>query len=193
MQPFLAESGIIDFRRSEIADLAKELSTGSPSNLETARGCFEWVRDQVAHSGDTQRNPITCRASDVLKHRTGMCYAKSHLLAALLRANGIPTAFCYQRMKLDDAGDRWCLHGLNAVFLDGIGWYRIDPRGNKPGVNAQFHPPVEALAYPAGPGDVQDLDGLHAEPLDVVVKSLQSHPDLASLLENLPDIGEGDE
>jgi len=193
MESFLTATEIVDFERAEVAKLASELSAGSPTKLETARRCFEWVRDQVPHSVDAQRNPITCRASDVLKHRTGMCYAKSHLLAALLRANGIPTAFCYQRMKLDDAGHAWCLHGLNAIFLDGIGWYRIDARGNKPGVNAQFHPPVEALAYPAGTDDVQDLDGRHAEPLDVVVKALESHPDLASLLANLPDIGGSDE
>ncbi len=40
------------------------------------------------------------------------------------------------------------LHGLNAVHLPEFGWYRIDPRGNKPGVDAQFSPPVERLAFP---------------------------------------------
>lgn len=34
-------------------------------------------------------------ASDVLKHRTGYCYSKNHLLAALLRVNKIPTGLCY--------------------------------------------------------------------------------------------------
>lgn len=27
------------------------------------------------------QNPVTCRASEVLVHGTGYCYAKSHLLA----------------------------------------------------------------------------------------------------------------
>jgi len=38
-------------------------------------------------------NPVTCKASDVLIYGTGYCYAKSHLLAALLRANAIPAGF----------------------------------------------------------------------------------------------------
>lgn len=43
---------------------------------------------------------VTCSASDVLQHRSGICYAKSNLLAALLRKEGIPTRFCYQRLIL---------------------------------------------------------------------------------------------
>ena len=90
---------------------------------------------------DFGRVEVTCRASDVLAARTGFCYAKSHLLAALLRANGIPAALCYQRLSIDGQGPPFCLHGLNAVHLPEHGWYRIDARGNKPGVDAQFTPP----------------------------------------------------
>lgn len=100
-------------------------------------------------------NPVTCRASDVLKYRTGYCFAKSHLLAALLRANQIPAGFCYQRLTMDDPPAqeqndrnlRCTLHGLNAVFLPGIGWYRVDSRGNREGVDARFTSPQEQLAF----------------------------------------------
>ena len=37
--------------------------------------------------------------------------------------------------------------GLNAVYLPDHGWYRVDPRGNKDGVDAQFDPPQEKLAW----------------------------------------------
>ncbi|MBI2949982.1 MAG: hypothetical protein HYY23_20300 [Verrucomicrobia bacterium] len=46
-----------------------------------------------------------------MEHRAGFCYAKSHLLAALLRARGIPAALCYQRLAFDAAGSAFCLHG----------------------------------------------------------------------------------
>ena len=36
---------------------------------------------------------------------------------------------------------------LNAVFLPGIGWYRVDARGNREGVDARFTPPQEQLAF----------------------------------------------
>nr|WP_320193052.1 transglutaminase family protein [uncultured Desulfobacter sp.] len=67
----------------------------------------------------------------VLKYKTGYCYAKSHLLAALLRACNIPAGLCYQRLTIANNKAPFCLHGLNAVYLQRHGWYRIDSRGNK--------------------------------------------------------------
>ena len=74
-------------------------------------------------------------------------------------ANGLPTALCYQRLSVDDNGPPYCLHGLNAVYLARHGWYRLDARGNKPGVAAEFCPPREALAFALRlPGEV-DVPG----------------------------------
>src|SRR5690348_16597547 len=112
MADFLASTDAIDWQHGEVFALAKQLAGDSVES--TARCCFEWVRDEVQHSGDFQLNPVTRSASEVLQARTGFCYAKSHLLAALLRANGIPAGLCYQRLSVDDLGQRFCLHGLNA-------------------------------------------------------------------------------
>src|SRR5262245_12914668 len=150
MNEYLKETEIIDWRHPKILRLAEMLASESDA-LQTARRCFEWVRDQIRHSYDYRLNQVTCRASEVLEAGTGICYAKSHLLAALLRANSIPAGFCYQRLSLglslDESGVRFCLHGLNALFLPELGWYRVDARGNKPEVDAQFRPPVEQLAF----------------------------------------------
>jgi len=99
-------------------------------------------------SDPAELNPITCKASDVLAYGTGYFYAKSHLLAALLRANSIPAGLCYQRLSIFENGPPYSLHGLNAIYLKNIGWYRADARGNKEGVDAQFTPPREKLAFP---------------------------------------------
>jgi len=152
------------------------------------RRCFEFVRDQIRHSADFKLNPVTCRASDVLKHKTGYCYAKSHLLAALLRANGIPAGFCYQRLALDDDGRQFCLHGFNGMLLPGVGWYRADPRGNRVGIDAQFVPPVERLAFDASlPGEVDSPD-IWVDPLPAVVEALRAHDRAAILAQHLPDV-----
>lgn len=150
MQPldlFLRATEIVDWQNPAVFAKSRELASGAPDQTEVARRCFEWVRDDIQHSSDFHRNPVTCVASDVLKERTGYCYAKSYLLAALLRANGIPTGFSYQRLSVYDNGAPYSLHGLNAVQLPEFGWYRIDARGNKPRVNAQFHPPTEQLRF----------------------------------------------
>ena len=188
MEEYLQASEIIDWQEPTVLELANKIVSGDQTQEETAKVCFEWVRDQIFHSVDYQMNPMSCRASDVLKYRTGYCYAKSHLLAALLRANSIPVGFCYQRLSVDDQGAPYCLHGFNAVYLPRFGWYRIDPRGNRQGINAQFSPPHEQLAYKVKLPGEEDLQTIFPKPLPVVVEALQAHNTWDELLRHLPDI-----
>jgi transglutaminase-like putative cysteine protease len=184
----LASSKYIDFHAPEVAALALKLATDAPSEHAFIKRCFEFVRDEIKHSWDYRLNPVTCRASEVLHHGTGYCYAKSHLLAALLRANGVPAGLCYQRLSVGDSGAPYCLHGLNAVFLRDHGWYRVDARGNKPGIAAQFIPPIESLAFPIKEPAERNLPESWAEPLPVVIAALERCQDVAQLHEQLPDI-----
>jgi hypothetical protein len=48
--------------------------------------------------------------------------------------------------------------------LEDYGWYRVDARRNKEGVNAVFTPPVEKLAFELSEHEF-DLPELYAEPL----------------------------
>jgi len=188
MEEYLRLSKVIDWQHPEIIELAKQIASGHETSTAIAKACFEWVRDEICHSVDHQMNPVTCRASDVLKYKTGYCFAKSHLLAALLRANQIPAGFCYQRLSIDDKGAPYCLHGFNAVHLPEIGWYRVDARGNKPGVNAQFTPPQEKLAYKTQFPEEADFQSILAEPLQIVVEALQAQAAWDEMLRHLPDI-----
>jgi transglutaminase-like putative cysteine protease len=187
LEELLKATAVIDWYHPLILERAGELSEGSSDHNEIVRNCFEWVRDRIEHGFDFQRNPVTCTASDVLLEGTGYCFAKSHLLAALLRANGIPTGFCYQRLSVGNAGAPYCLHGLNAVYLPATGWYRIDARGNKPGVNAQFTPPVERLAFRAVDANERLYPEILSDPLPIVLDALRSHSTWDELARQLPD------
>jgi transglutaminase-like putative cysteine protease len=189
MVEFLQSTDVIDWEEPEVLARAVSLRESLRDPLVIAKRCFEWVRDEIRHSQDFGLAPVTCSASQVLRERAGYCYAKSHLLAALLRANGIPAGLCYQRLSRDGNGAPFSLHGFNAVLLPGIGWYRVDPRGNRPGINAQFNPPVEQLAFRITVTGEGGLPGIHNEPLPVVVDALRSHPTAQSLWNNLPDAG----
>lgn len=167
---------------------ARELAAVSTGELDLVERCFEFARDRIKHSWDYRLNPVTCRASDVLRQGTGYCYAKSHLLAALLRANEVPAGLCYQRLSVGDTGPPYCLHGLNAVYLREHGWYRLDARGNNASVTARLCPPQEVLAYPIREPDECDLPGIFAEPLPVVVAVLEKYGDVGLVHANLPDI-----
>ena len=185
---YLQSSDIINYHHPTVRACAKDLTQGLSDPFEVTRRCFEWVRDTIRHSLDFRLNPVTCTASEVLEAGTGFCYAKSHLLAALLRANAIPTGLCYQRLSINEDGAPFCLHGLNAVCLPDIGWYRIDARGNTSGIDAQFIPPQEQLAFSlAWPGEA-DLPEVWPEPLPVVVASLRTHATYEALAADLPDV-----
>jgi transglutaminase-like putative cysteine protease len=188
MQRYLCPSKYIDFEDADILSAARKLRAIAASEVELVRVCFEYVRDEIRHSSDFKLNPVTCKASDVLRNKTGYCYAKSHLLAALLRANGIPAGLCYQRLSVGGSGAPYCLHGLNAVYLKDFGWYRIDARGNKPGVNVQFHPPIAALAFAINDPQERDLPEIWAEPHPAVVEVLERYDTFDQMLANLPDV-----
>lgn len=104
LEAFLASSDYIDWHHPLVAAVSHNLSIGAKNAADIARRCFEFVRDEIRHSWDYRLDPVTCRASDVLEYGTGHCYAKSHLLAALLRANAIPAGFCYQRLLRGGSG-----------------------------------------------------------------------------------------
>ena len=187
MKKYLESTKYIDWETTDILTQAKTLAGINLKPEKVVQNCFEFVRDEIKHSGDYKFNPVTCKASDVLKHGTGYCYAKSHLLAALLRANKIPAGLCYQRLTITDVPP-FCIHGLNAVYLADFGWYRVDARGNKQGVSADFCPPVEKLAFAVMTQGEADLPEIWAEPLPIISKALEQSKTYQEVTDNLPDI-----
>jgi len=93
---------------------------------------------------------------------------------------------CYQRLSLDNG--KFCLHGLNALHLPEIGWYRADARGNKPNVNAQFNPPYEQLAFKTEVDGEMDLPEVYSAPLPQVVHALTTYCTVDQLSSHLPDV-----
>jgi len=188
MQKYLQSSSIINWKHPKVFEKAKQLSENLTTEFDIAKSCFEYVRDEIKHCMDFPNDHVTCLASDVLKYQSGFCYAKSHLLAALLRANNIPTGLCYQRLTISENQPPYCLHGLNAVWLQDYGWYRMDARGNNQTVFAEFTPPNEKLAYPILTKGEADLPEIWPEPLSLVINTLETCASNVDVANNLPDI-----
>lgn len=133
---------------------------------------------------------VTVTASDVLREGVGICWAKANLLAALLRANGIPAGFSYQRLTLGDTVDTgYCIHALNTVYIQSLDrWIRLDARGNKEGVNAQFSLDEEILAFHICSEGEIDYHDNHSEPDQGLMKVLETSSDAIDMyLHHLPD------
>jgi transglutaminase-like putative cysteine protease len=183
--PFLAGDEVVQITHPAVVSLAGKLRIFAESEEGFARQAYEWVRDEIGHSVDDQDRRVTLSASDVLERRVGLCFAKSHLYAAILRSQGVPAALCYQR--LDNGNGGHVLHGLVAVHLRGE-WHRQDVRGNNASIDAQWSLDDERLAWVADParGEV-DYPYLFVAPAPCVVVALSSADDALELCaEGLP-------
>jgi len=183
LAPFLAASAAIDCDHPAVRRLAGEVRRSR--EVDTIRHAYETVRDRYPHAMDIDASTVSVSASDVLSHGHGICFAKSHLLAAVLRACGIAAGLCYQKLGDDDQS---YLHALNAVWLRDQGrWIRLDARGNKPGIDARFSLGPEALAYPVriDRGE-RDFAEIHATPLPSTLAALRRSRTMEDLVRGLP-------
>jgi transglutaminase-like putative cysteine protease len=181
---FLAASAAVDCNHPAVQLLASEVRR--PGDIDTMRVAYETVRDRYPHSMDIAASAVSVSASDVLRHGHGICFAKSHLLAAVLRACGIAAGLSYQKLA---GGDRTYLHALNAVWLrDQRRWIRLDARGNKPGIDAKFSIDIEYLAFPIRPDrEERDFAEIYARPLPSTLAALRNSQTVKELVRQLPD------
>jgi len=148
-QIFTEDTKYVNYSHPAIQKKIQELFNDGMTEVEKAKKAYYFVRDKIGHSFDIGAKVVSITASDVLQNGTGICHAKSNLLAALLRSQGIPAGFCFQYLTLDDkdASRGYVTHGYNAVYLDNH-WVKLDARGNKQNVHAEFSLGEPVLAFP---------------------------------------------
>jgi transglutaminase-like putative cysteine protease len=182
--PFLACSPLIACTHPAVRVRARELVHDAENEEEQIRRLYTFVRDTIIHSADTDQSRLIWKAPQVLSAGHALCFGKSHLFVALCRAVGIPAGLCYQRLKKESGG--YVLHGLAAVWIEEEErWIRVDPRGNKPGINAQFDPAGdEKIAYPVmdDPGEWLDPN-IYPEPWDSIVRLYENTQDVAAFID----------
>lgn len=186
---YLTLDSVINYEHEAIKKVSDALFAQAEDELAYIKAAYEFVRDKISHSADAGEDLITCSASEVLDAGHGVCFAKSHLLVALLRCKSIPAGFCYQKLILDDdTAPVLIYHGLIGVYIKNLDtWVRLDARGNKEGVNAQFSLEEERLAFPIRPelGEVDDHT-VFPKPDKKVLERLQKYETRTQLWEDLP-------
>lgn len=188
---YLSVSKYINWNDGSIMTKAKEFKRKYAEELSLVKAIYEFVRDEIKHSWDAQDKRVTKLATEVLEQGVGICWAKANLLAALLRACGIPAGICYQRLTLGDGPETgFCVHALNAVYMKTLNrWMRLDARGNKEGVDAQFDFEQEKLAF-AVRRDLGEVDYgiVYAKPSNRLMQVLENNTDALYMYRNcLPD------
>jgi len=189
MEEYLEATDVVNYDNDTIQKIVSELWDRADDEVNYIKIAYEYVRDQISHSADIGEDLITCAASEVLAAGHGICFAKAHLLVALLRCKGIPTGFCYQKLILDDdTAPVLIFHGLNGVYIKELDrWIRLDARGNKEGVDAQFSLEEEKLAFPIRTemGEEDDFV-VYPAPDANVLSSMRACKTRSELWEKLP-------
>ncbi len=166
---YLLSTHYINSDNAMVSALAAKICDGAVNEIDKAERLYIYVRDQIKHTFDIQALEVSRTAIDVLKQGHGLCYAQAHLLAALLRASGIPAGICYQKLIFSEEQPKAVLHAVNTIYLSSLGkWIRVDARGNKTGedskgekidIDAQFSIDEEKLAFPVR-AELGEIDGL---------------------------------
>jgi len=178
IKDYLKSDKYIDFYDESVQRKANELFVSLSDEKERIKAAYHYVRDEIYHSGDIDSERVTKSASEVLKYKEGICVAKSLLLVAILRYGGIPAGLCYQRLTKGDTPETgYIIHGLNAVFLSGEKrWIRLDARGNKQNVDAQFSIHEEKIAFSVkAEYDEVDYPVIYAKPQPAVMEALEKY------------------
>jgi len=125
----------IEAAHPQIQALADSLGRGRLSEREIAVKAFAHVRDAVPYEFMAKLRSDQYRASYILEQGRGFCVQKAVLLAALLRACGIPSALVLGDLR-DHTMPRHIVeamgtdvmhgHGFTAVWMDEV-WHLVDP------------------------------------------------------------------
>lgn len=183
---YMAASKQVEFMHPAIDKKATELIGSIPDEINKARIAYEYVLNDIKHSGTDDNRRVAKTATEALLYGEANCYAKAMLLAALLRHEGFAVGFCYQRIyrpELPKSG--YFLHGLNAVFLHSLGkWIRLDASGRE-GTTASFSTDKEELAYTIRPEkDEIDFPTVFARPLRSTIDALEASRNSQDLFRN---------
>lgn len=188
---YLECTDVVDFNSAEVQKTCQQFESYKDDEILLARKIFEYVQNEYPHTSDIKRTELPVSASDVLKIGHGICMAKSHLFAAMLRNFGIPTGFCYQILCASKP-NHFYPHGFNAVYFKSLGrWVRLDARGNKKDQNAYFSIDEEHLAYqPNNFKNEVDLPMYFTAPFKGLIDCMRKCNDKPEFFKHLNDLSE---
>jgi len=136
VEQYLVPTRFLDHDHPAVSNMASETCTGISDDADRAVRLFGAVRDGIRYTVHVDfTDPEAYRASVTLARGDGFCVPKAILLAALLRAVGIPSRLHFadlrNRLIPDDLRaamrtDVFVFHGYVEAFLEG-GWRKATP------------------------------------------------------------------
>jgi transglutaminase-like putative cysteine protease len=139
MEQYLKPTPFVDWDTPAVLEFAREHAGSTADPVERAVRLYYAVRDGMRYDPyDLDLTVEGMRASATLAHRRGWCVTKACLLAACLRAVGVPARLGYAdvrnhlttaRMRDAMKTDVFYYHGYTSIFLNGQ-WLKATPAFN---------------------------------------------------------------
>ena len=187
---YLEDTAVVDWQTPAVYAKARALSAQGAGAEERIRAAFEFVRDATgdALAEGHASEAVAFTASEVLREGAGLSYARCHLLAALLRAQGIPAGFGYQRLADPGCRSGFALHGFAAALLaEEERWLPLDPAGTgEDGAPAFALAPPHFARIPDPEAGEHHFKALYARPPRPVADTLDKAESLPRLRPYLP-------
>ncbi len=126
--PFLASTQNVSFNaKSKAVAKAAELCKSAKTTLEKVEKIYGYVVSNVTYDTEKAKKAIDGQLSGyipdvdvILTSNKGICFDYSSLMAAMLRSQNIPTKLVMGYVAPDNVYHAW-----NEVFIDGMGWIKI--------------------------------------------------------------------
>lgn len=127
VKTFLAPEFNVESDDPRVVSAARQITGAASDPLSTAGKLLQWVHQNI------EKRPVLSMPSalEVLSTRVGDCNEHAVLLAALLRASGIPARLC---IGLVYSRDKFYYHAWNEAWLGE--WISMDPILNQMPVDA---------------------------------------------------------
>ncbi len=131
--PFLVPSVVVSYgKKSDVVTLSHEITQHASTDLEVIQQIYFWVQDNISYDTEKAKKVQTGELTNyvpnlkkILESRSGICYDYASLVAAMLRANGIPCKMVFGDVKTDDSGTT-IMHAWNMIWTEEDGWIAVD-------------------------------------------------------------------
>ena len=140
LQRWLRPTRFIDCDSAEVRAHAARAVEGAAGGIDKAIRLYYAVRDPVRYNPyAVSLDPKAYRASAVLAAGEGFCVQKAILLAALARAEGVPSRLGFadvrnhlntEKLQASMGTDVFAFHGYVELFLEGR-WVKATPAFNR--------------------------------------------------------------
>ncbi|MGI5893284.1 MAG: transglutaminase-like domain-containing protein [Candidatus Merdivicinus sp.] len=122
--PFLAPSQYVNYNaNSAVVRKSFDLCSGATSELDKLGIIYTWVIENITYDKQkaaTVQTGYLPNPDAILKAKTGICFDYAAVMAAMLRAQGIPTKLVVGTVSAADLNHAW-----NEVYLQGKGWVTV--------------------------------------------------------------------